>query len=530
MPYRNFRCYTGVIKKELAMMKRIPKAWLLRIKVWNKFLIFKFKGNKPEDIPLPKTEQAKIKCVPLNVNYPDLHIQNVKVADHVPDDESSFFKHSVVGGQLFFNDLSSQMEAGLAQIDANPNLALDFAYTSEHKKVFPRPRLAEELAHNKLTDVLAALATSGPFAAYLEKVGDDEFQWDLLKLNQFEHHSGLKKIGVKVNFRTSNEQPSPYPHSIETDSGVFSSNSPEWDDAVKRALCAASTHTSLVRHFNGLHLSCGAHIAIVTRNELAANHPVKRLIWLSMFGSQYSNDIVMMPQMGEDGDFVNIFSFTHNGISHLFDETYADYQITSLNPKRDMQRRGLDSVEFDLPTYKNLLDLFSIFHAYTQKYINNYYVDDAAVINDSQLSTWFDGLEASIPNGIKAITDGQKTRASLAELCASFMYLGAVDHELLGTNLWNYQLWTHKIPCRCYTDDRRAPIDVYQRLVNANFNLHVSRVQLMHDYSYLALDDVGKALFSEFQSNLKKLNDEMRALPKTCAQIYPDILEANMNA
>jgi len=216
----------------------------------------------------------------------------------------------------------------------------------------------------------------------------------------------------------------------------------------------------------------------------------------------------------------------------LFDETYADYQITSLNPKRDIQRRGLDSVEveFDLPTYKNLLDLFGIFYAYTQKYINNYYVDDAAVINDGQLSTWLDGLEASIPNGIEAITDGQKTRASLAELCASFMYLGAVDHELLGTNLWNYQLWTHKIPCRCYTDDRRAPVDVYQRLVNANFNLHVSRVQLMHDYSYLALDDAGKALFSEFQSNLKKLNDEMRALPQTCAQIYPDMLEANMNA
>ena len=512
------------------MMNRIPKDWLLRIKVWNKFLIVKFKGNKPEDIPLPKTGQAKIKHLPLNEKYPDLPIQNVKVADHVPDDEASFIKHTFVEGQLCLNDLASQMQEGLPQIDANPDQALDFAYTSEHKKVFPRPRLAEELAHDNITDVLAALATSGPFAAYLEKVGDDEFQWDLLKLSQFEHHSGLKKIGVKVIFRTSNEHASPYPQSIETNSGIISPNSSEWDDAVKRALCAASTHTSLVRHLNGLHLGCGAHIAIATRNELAADHPVKRLIWLSMFGSQYSNDIIMMPQLGKDGDFVNMFSFTHDGVCRLLDETYKDYQITSLNPKRDLQRRGLDSVDFDLPTHKNLLDLFDIFHAYTQKYINNYYADDAAVTNDSELSAWFDGLEASIPNGIETITEGQQTRASLAELCASFMYLGAVDHELLGTNLWNYQLWTHKIPCRCYTDDRREPVDVYQRLVNANFNLHVSRVQLMHDFSYLALDDVGKALFSEFQSNLKKLNDDMRAMPQTCAQIYPDILEANMNA
>jgi hypothetical protein len=71
---------------------------------------------------------------------------------------------------------------------------------------------------------------------------------------------------------------------------------------------------------------------------------------------------------------------------------------------------------------------------------------------------------------------------------------------------------------------------VYQRLVNANFNLNVPRLALMEDFSYLALDDAGAAAFRQFQNDLETLQKEMEKEPWAPWKIYPKMLEANINA
>ena len=55
-------------------------------------------------------------------------------------------------------------------------------------------------------------------------------------------------------------------------------------------------------------------------------------------------------------------------------------------------------------------------------------------------------------------------------------------NEILGGFIWNYQLWTHRQPVRVYRNGQREPLDVYQRLVNANYNLNVTRRALIHDF------------------------------------------------
>jgi hypothetical protein len=71
---------------------------------------------------------------------------------------------------------------------------------------------------------------------------------------------------------------------------------------------------------------------------------------------------------------------------------------------------------------------------------------------------------------------------------------------------------------------------VYQRLVNANFNLNVTRLSLMEDFSYLALDDEGAAAFREFRRDLETLQMEMEKKPWAVWKLYPRMLEANINA
>jgi hypothetical protein len=69
---------------------------------------------------------------------------------------------------------------------------------------------------------------------------------------------------------------------------------------------------------------------------------------------------------------------------------------------------------------------------------------------------------------------------------------------VLGTGLWNYQLWGDVQRTRIYRSGQRERLDVYQRLVNYNLILNVSRAPLLQDFSYMALDRPGRQAFQTF--------------------------------
>jgi hypothetical protein len=112
--------------------------------------------------------------------------------------------------------------------------------------------------------------------------------------------------------------------------------------------------------------------------------------------------------------------------------------------------------------------------------------------------------------------------------------MAAVQHEALGSVMWNYQLWVDRNPVRIYRDGRRLPVDIYQRLLNANFNLNVRRAKLAQDFSYMALDANGKSLFKQFQTELLALDDKYTGpdYPHKDAAwlILPKAIDANINA
>ncbi|HSL08726.1 MAG TPA: hypothetical protein VK887_12250, partial [Pseudonocardiaceae bacterium] len=116
-----------------------------------------------------------------------------------------------------------------------------------------------------------------------------------------------------------------------------------------------------------------------------------------------------------------------------------------------------------------------------------------------------------------------------ARLIAAYIYAGTVEHEVLGSGLWNYQLWTHVQPVRIYKDGRREPIDLYQRLVNYNFMLNVRRAPLLQDISHLALDTAGAAAFSTFLAELAALQASLAVENRPLWKVSPKILELSLN-
>jgi hypothetical protein len=501
--------------------------WRLKRWFWNGLAVRKFAGNRPAVIPVPLDDGTRLNPVTLASQFPGIPIPNIRVADRVPRDEAQPFKFYFYKFQVAMYTILPATQSGLPPTDGDPFKALDQAYTSKHRKLFPPPEMPDEYKE----DVdLGRIAVASPYACYLERASEGGYQWDLRQLEKYEHHSGLRSIGARVLFRLNSSERRLEPTQVDCELGSCKPGDANWDLAQKIALCAATTHVSLVRHFNGVHLAAGAPFAMATRNNFPAKHPVKRLLWPHMFGTQYSNQIVTSGQMARGGDFETTFSFTHRGMCKLFEESYEQYDATVLDPVRDAERRGIADAGFDTPALSNRRALFEVIHAHAQRYCRIYYDSDEKLRADANFAGWIDELNRLIPNGIGNLLGGSIDLESATRLVAAFIYLATVEHEILGTGLWSYQLWTHRQPVRVYRNGQREPLDVYQRLVNANFNLNVSRARLMHDFAYLALDAKGADEFRNFRYELQQLQEQMEQEPAAPWKISPRILEANINA
>lgn len=502
--------------------------WYVRRGVWNAIALLKFSAAKPRAIPPPPATRHVIEAKPMATAIRGVPLRNVMVcaAADIPAEERVRKSTLFYRFQVWLYSRYSPMQPRLPRIDADPQVAVNRALTHGYRRRYRAPEMPAEYLG---TPDLGSLAVRGPFACYTNRVGDDTWVWDLRMLNDYEHHPGLLKIGSRVVFGRDPLRRSLRPRRIDCALGAITPSDPAWDRACQIALCAASTHVSLVRHFNWVHLAGGAQLALATRNSLSPNHPVFRLLWPHIFATMQSNDIVTRGQMSRGGEFETIFSFTFEGMCRLFDETHLLYPHEVNDPRVDGDTRGVRNAGFDTPTQDNLEALFAVMHRYVRDYLRIYYPLPHAVRSDTELLYWLEELGLRVPNGV-GVDHHDVTWDSLARLLARLLFLVTAQHEILGSFMWDYQLWTHRQPPRIYADFRREPLDVYQRLVNANFILNVHRRALMDDFTHIALDDRAKAAMRQFQCALKALQATNGTCPRPVWRLDPADLEVNINS
>jgi hypothetical protein len=517
--------------------------WFFRKWFWVGLAWFKAAVNKPLVIPVPQAGRPRIVPVPMSKAIPGLEIEHILVCpeEQIPADERVRSRSAFYKLQVWLYTHYSPMQPGLPSITADPDKALKRAFTWLHRRVLGGPLLpAEFLASPEL----GALAVRGPYAAYTKKCADTEgaWEWDLMSLARYEHHAGLRRLGVKVRFERVTSQRTLRAVSIECETGRFCPGEAGWELARELALCSVTTHMALVRHFNAVHLAGSSPLSMATRNCLPVEHPLLRLLWPYIYATHQSNHVVASGQMLPGGDFETIFSFTFSGMCGLFDESFREIDFGMNDPELDAQARGVLQQGFDTPTETNLATLFGVMLDHARDYLGMYYPHAAPGVttsthgdgtaglrSDTSLCAWLDELNRLVPNGV-GVTSASVDFDSLARLVARCIYLAAVQHEIAGSFLWNYQLWPHRQPVRVYASGQRMPLDVYQRLVNADYNLNVHRRGLIDDFGYLALDDLGAASMQRFAQRLQALQQDMEAKPWAVWKLYPRVLKVNINA
>ncbi len=501
--------------------------WKLKNRFWNWFVVQKYRFNEPRRVPKPADHARKVRRIPVSQRYPSIPISNILVANYVPADERRRLGQVAVWIHSWLYRHFPPKEPGLASIDPDPIAAVDLAYGQRHREHFRAPVIPKE--YQGPID-LGSLAVAGPYSCYLQRAPEGGYEWDLGHLGDYECHPGLRSLGVRVLFEVDQAARRLTTIEIDCELGRCKPGDPEWELAQKIALCAATTHVTIVRHFIGIHLALVAQFAIATRNTLPANHCVRRLLWPHMWATQYSNELVAEISMMKGGDFEGIFSFTYDGLCRLLSNSYEKYDLRVIDPKVDADRRGIGNDEFDLPSLDNRLAHWEVMHAHALRYLDLYYDCDEDLREDAAIQAWVKELNRFVPGGVNRLLGDKITIDGAAKLIAAYIYAGSVEHEVLGSGLWDYQLWTHVQPVRIYKNGRREPIDVYQRLVNYNFGVNVRRAQLLQDFSYMARnDDVGAAAFSTFLAELTDLQLLLKKERHDCWKVYPADLEVSVS-
>jgi arachidonate 15-lipoxygenase len=504
--------------------------WRARRAFWNRYQRWLFRAAKPLVVPVPG-DLPPVRAVPFSSAYPKTPIGGLVVAHQAPKDEYRFSVLAVKRLQLALYRTISPMQHGMPQVDADPERALTAAYPPRHERLYRRPvRPAEYGDPEQPGGVdLGGLAVASPYACYLTRDDTGALVWDLTGLAGFEVHDGLVPPAARVVFEVDPERRRVTPVRIDSELGNVTPADDGWNEAVRLAMCAVSTHVSLVRHFDWLHLVVGGPLAIVTHNELPADHPVARLLRPHVYATHFGNRIVTIDQMERGGDFENIFSFTHAGICKLFEATAGELDLRWFNPERDAELRNIANLPIDMPALDNRVQIMGVIRDHVARYLALYYESDDALLADRRLARWVDQLDRGIPHGVRELSGDPMTTAGVAELLATLVYMGVVEHEIIDSGMWDYQLWNDVQPVRVHRDGQRVSLDVYQRLVNWNFSLNVDRTLLTTDFSGLALDPRGADEFRRFRTELLELQRTMDAEPRAPWRMEPKFLKANIN-
>jgi arachidonate 15-lipoxygenase len=358
-----------------------------------------------------------------------------------------------------------------------------------------------------------------------------QYEWDLRELSSYESYPDLYEPWAHVLFQFHEQDATLKPCRIECQLGTIVPDDPEWPLASRIAVCAATTHTALIRHWTWTHLVGGELFAFATRTKLSDSHPLYRLLWPHQVGTQASNRLATLGQLVPGGDFEAVYSLTYKGLCHLISKSTATFRLGSFDPREDRHHRDIGGI-VPTPTIDNCKRLFRIMQAHAYRYFRLYYTDEA-IRYDDQIQDWLGELDRLLPNGL-GLPPVKLGCASLANVVAKLMYMECLHHEQVGTQCWNYQLWAHTHPVRVYRDNRRVPEDVYQRLVNTNYVLNIVRTPLLSDLTNLALEggrmEEAKRVFRVFTDRLRAVEHAMEQEPWAPWKIYPVQLEVSINA
>jgi hypothetical protein len=169
-----------------------------------------------------------------------------------------------------------------------------------------------------------------------------------------------------------------------------------WRIAKLHVQAADSLAHQIITHFVGTHL-CMEPVAIATRRQLSANHPIHRLLYSHLHTVIGINAIARDGLFsGETGISIKLLGLPFNLQCNLIKNVHENWKLCSF-PRR-LCDRGVSSRELklDYPWRDDGLLVYSAIFRFVESYCRHWYPRSEAIASDVELQGWFTELGPNV--------------------------------------------------------------------------------------------------------------------------------------
>jgi arachidonate 15-lipoxygenase len=231
----------------------------------------------------------------------------------------------------------------------------------------------------------------------------------------------------------------------EPGSRVFLPSDPllDWIAAKIVYQCADACHQEIGTHFAWTHMVM-APVAVVTRRQLAEQHPVHLLLAPHFRFYLFDNELGRVAFINAGGPVERMLGGTLQESLGIPLNLYKDWNIRDFALPAELARRGVTDPE-KLPRYPMRDDGLPIWYAietFVGNYLRIYYKSDADVALDPELQAWARELAAQGTSEnaghIAGMPETIDSVGLLQELLTTVMWICGPLHSMLNFSQWDY--------------------------------------------------------------------------------------------
>lgn len=487
--------------------------WLYRnILAFFTLLSFRWQQVYPLDVPVAGT----VEFLPYAALYPDMPIKGLYLPTTFPPaDRASKRLRRIRHESKLIGFVRWIAPQHTKPVPTDEGRFLRTVYPWFFRRAWPTPpALPAALANTE--DLIAELATRGPFASGLRRVDDDRYEFGSDWISGYPVAAGLARPGGVASLAVRDGR-------LVTQTPASSPPDADEADGAGRARAAViaglNEELTIFRHNVDVHLSMLTPFALASNNRLSATHPVRRLLHHCFDTVLIGNLELANAQLsGPRGFLANTFSHRAEVLLTMVEDHLAHFDFWDYEPPTQFARRGTTSTPFAYPYRENVMSFWDVTRDYVERYLALYYDGDAAVASDAEIASWVDDLNRLMPHGV----GDELTRDVLGRMCATLIHVSTVEHDILNNVVWDYTTFGSVtptvVPLSGEPMDQRRSFDLVATLIGTwkPYNM-----LLTADVPKLALDARAASVMADWIDDLSRLQSRMSAQPHDASLVYP---------
>lgn len=370
------------------------------------------------------------------------------------------------------------------------------------------------------------LAFQGMAAHLLAPVtgqGNVAFKVDLASLGEVPVRDGNERMGATAFFDADRNLLSIY---VSNDDATYVSGDELWEHAKWHFRCAVFAYVTIADHLSGLHLGVSELTMEACREQLPADHPLRRLLKPHVYIAAKTQTTAVKVLAAQGGIAERLWPFTFEGLGMLLKQGIESGPFEHF-PQR-LKNGGLANLSDEMYPYAtDGLALYEVCREYVENYVEIYFPGES-IVDDVAVQAWWKQLETNAAgSGLGTL----QTKTQLVDLVAQIVFAVSGWHSHVGADtryLADPSFVAGKVRAGSELPDIQSTFLIFS--LNAVTGLY--QPKLLDDFTHVYLElhkEKAVEVFQQFQKSLIALGrdidsrNESRSMP--LRTFHPAVLD-----